>query len=146
MKNLSNLSIFAFFCAVISFSSCTDTRVDLREPFLGHWNVHEVCNTGNFDYTINIRALSAASTVEIDEVSFYNLPFQPEAIISGSRIDIPTQKYYVRTNPELSYEFTGTGLLNGNTLTIDYDVYKNEQLVTGMDTRLIDQCTMNCTK
>ncbi len=132
-----------------TFTACTDgNNIDTRDAFAGRYNVTELCDSSvdTFGFTMNVRKLAGATLVELDEFDFYGYPYQPEAIISGDRLDIASQKYTVRTSPELSYEFTGTGRLVGNVLTIDYNVYRWEQLVTGMDVRLIDNCSMTCVK
>jgi hypothetical protein len=135
----------AFFaaCLLLLLSACTPVA-DLREPFLGNWSVRENCNVdGSFTFALRIEKIGASGNeVRLANVDFYNLPYSPTALVSGSRIDLPTQKYFVRTVPELSYEFTGTGLLQGDSLTIHYDVYRWEETPLGMDIRALDECTL----
>lgn len=147
MNKLSTLSFAAF---LLLFVSC-EPVADVREPFLGTYSVHETCDVdGAFTYNMNIvRQGGAGNEVEIEGVSFYNLPFQPNALVSGGRIDIPIQKYYVRqppAGPEISYEFSGTGNLVDSVLTIHYNVTRYEDTPLGLDIRNLDDCTMVCTK
>ncbi len=138
---LKPTALFAAFC--LFWTACTPVE-DVREPFLGNWNVRERCDVdGAFDYLLRIDKLgSNGNEVRLNNVDFYSLPYSPTALVSGSRIDLPTQKYFVRTVPELSYEFTGTGLLQGDSLTIHYTVYRWEETPLGMDIRTLDDCTL----
>ncbi|MCB0663005.1 MAG: hypothetical protein KDC24_09710 [Saprospiraceae bacterium] len=128
-KSLIRFSIFAVVCSLFFISSCKkDEELD-RVKFIGTYGAVETCNSGNDSYDIVITASSTGDD-KIVISNLYAFPGTLVASVSGNNITIASQAVQNIT-------YSGSGSLNGNTLTISFSV---------TDGSNADNCTSICTK
>lgn len=105
-----------------------------RAKFIASYNVDESCNqTGNFNYSITI-ATSAVSVNNVVINNFYGVGASVSGVVNGSSINIPNQTVNAQGN---AFTFSGSGQINGNILTLTYNV------AVGTDS---ESCSATCTK
>lgn len=105
-----------------------------RSKFLASYNVSESCNiTGNFNYTISINT-SATGVTKVVISNFYGVGATVTGDVNGTSVTIPSQLVNVNS---IGYNFSGSGQVNGNILTLSYTA------VVGADS---ETCTATCTK
>ena len=104
--------------------SCTYART----KFTGNYNANENCDSGNFTYVTVITN----STAGVDQIVINNLGdfgVNVRATVSGANINI--------NDTQGGINFSGSGSIAGNTLTIIYTASANGQT---------DSCTATCIK
>lgn len=128
-KRLIQLSIFTLVSSILLLSSCKkDDELD-RVKFIGTYGAVETCDSGNDSYDIVITASSTGDD-KIIISNLYAFPGTLTASVSGDNITIASQAVQNIT-------YSGSGSLNGNTLTISFTV---------TDGAAADNCTAICTK
>lgn len=122
MKSLYNV----FSAAVSMFLfSCNDDAVyfDERDAYVGDYKVDDYCDTGISDYELTVLK----SDYDHDEIYFsfpglFEAGLEVHAIVTGMKVVVPLQQFYISSYPEIFYEFSGSGSLNDSIFTIDYQV------------------------
>ena len=109
--------------ANISDNSC----VYARDEFIGSYNSNENCSSGNWTYNLNITAASSLDQVILN--NFGDFGENVRATVSGNNLSF--------NDTQGGITFSGTGSINGTTLTIIYTAS------FGTDT---DNCTMTAIK
>lgn len=99
-----------------------------RQKFIGSYEVNENCGSGNYSFSITITE-SSASEANIIITNFGNYKVNVAATVNGDNISINDTKNAI--------QFSGSGSINGNTLTIIYSASQ------GGDR---DDCTATCIK
>lgn len=115
------------------FSACHDTEPDPdpNKKFIGSYQMQVGCNfiDGNNEqdnYTLNITKSSTSSTIQISNLFNTNQPLI--ATVDGNSFTI-TQG--IMTIEDLQIEINGTGVLNGTTLNLNYNLaHQSEQIGT----------------
>lgn len=144
-KSLLLLIVLASFssCFIFDKEGCTDPDAEnydskadsdngkckySRDKFIGNYNVNENCNSGNFNYAISVNE-SATDKNFIVISNFGNYGLNIRASVSEASLNI--------NDTQNSITFSGSGDINGNTLTIIY---------TASQGGLQDNCTSVCIK
>ncbi len=133
------------FLSLLLWSSCTDTNYhDERDAFIGIYDVVETCATDTIISILEIVKTGGrrSTQVFIEGAPIFGLNHRMLGYVNGSRITLPTQAYVIRESPSLAYEFSGEGLLIGNELRIDYQVFRVEELPYGIDERDLGTCRL----
>lgn len=132
MKNLIlPLALLLLACLTVSPGCKKDT--DDREKFLATYSVVESCNSGNYNYEISINTSETADNAVLIS-NFADFGVSAAATVSGNNITIPQQTV---TAMGLAVSFSGSGTLNGSSLSITYSYNVGGQGET---------CAMTCTK
>jgi hypothetical protein len=100
-----------------------------RADFIGTYNVTEVCASGDYTYSITVTT-SATGISSIIVTNFGDYDVNINGTVVGDNVTFASQTVGGGT-------FSGTGQVNGNVLTISYNV------TAGTST---DDCTMTCIK
>jgi hypothetical protein len=135
MKNIAlPLATMLLLFTSLALGCKKDKELD-REKFLATYAVVENCpSSGTDNYDITITA-SAASDNGIIISGFYGVPgLSITATVSGSSMTIPQQTV---TFQGVAVNVSGSGTINGNSLTITYSLTIGAQGET---------CAMTCTK
>jgi len=94
----------------------TNCETITRDKFLGTYNGNETCTVGSDTYTVTL------STNSNDlKLTFNNLYNQTNPSISALCTIISTTEFTF-SDTQNGVTYSGTGTLNGNTLTVDYTV------------------------
>lgn len=145
MKNSMAFFLALFFS--ILFVACEpDEQEDFREIFVGTYDVTEDCPNDDLSIVLQIEKVGTGDDVRIVGDFIYGLDQEFEAIISGNRITLPTQTYYVTTSPDLFYEFSGDGLLADGEIRLEYTVLRVEELPFGIDEKDEGSCVLTMVK
>jgi len=141
---LLTLFLYSFSgCFLIEKEGCTDPDAEnydskaedddgsciyARDKFIGNYNVNENCNSGNFTYSIAVNISETdKSYVVINNLGKFGLNVR--ASVSDNSLNI--------NDTQNSITFSGSGDINGNTLTIIY---------TASQGGTLDNCTSVCIK
>lgn len=118
MKTLSKCLFVLSVCTLLLSGCKKDEEVpDLRESFVGNYAVKETSPTiGESDYSITISKSADGSNIEIANFAGL-LKKKVQATVNGKTITIPTQTF---TSGNVQITISGTGTLNGNTLSYSY--------------------------
>lgn len=119
-KILLGLCLTPFF-----FSSCERNEIpeyDVRDEYIGFYNVTDGCDATLSEYSLDIFKSNNYSDIVFGWPGLYEAGMDVAAIVTGMKVIIPMQQFYVSTFPEIFYEFSGSGSLDGNVLTVDYTV------------------------
>ncbi len=149
MKNLKLIILLLFASSLFTLTSCGDDEdyIDPREPFYGTYDVVESCENDTLDLTLSIVDNgSRGDEVFIEGDFIYGLDQRLTGIVAGARLTLPAQAYFIRTDPDLYYEFSGDGLLADGELRLTYSVYRVEQLPLGIDERYLGDCELVMTQ
>jgi hypothetical protein len=107
------------------FTACEKDVVpdyDVRDEYVGFYQVTDAC-----DATLNDYAIEVFKANDFDEIVFgwpglYEAGMEVRGIVTGMKVIIPLQQFYVSTFPDIFYEFSGSASLEGDTLIVDYTV------------------------
>ncbi len=130
MKFFQNhASIMLLLLTLITLVSC-EKEPPSRDKFIGSYQGNENCSSGNYNYSLSV----SPSAVSDDGVILQNLgnftqPVNVNATVKEDNLTINDTKNGIT--------FSGTGSINGNTLTI---IYTSAVLGT------TDNCTLTCIK
>ena len=121
MKKILPIAVVAILLASCNVTVIED--VDPRDDYTGTYTVTDACDAPGTWYTMSVYKDESTS----DEIVFgypglYEINADVHAIVTGSQIYIPIQRFYVSQYPEIFYEFSGNGTLEGSTLIVDYRV------------------------
>lgn len=112
--------------AVAAASGCKKDSTPDREKFLGAYSVNENCTSGNYSFSITIiESATVEDGIVINNFGDYGVNVL--ATVAGDNININDTKSGI--------QFTGTGSISGNTLTIIY---------TASQSGTTDNCTATC--
>jgi hypothetical protein len=148
MNTLKLFSILAL-AGLLLFSACNDDDFfDERDVFIGSYEVLESCKNDTVSTTLEIvkHGGSRSNEVFIQGNPIFGLNHRMLGYINGSRITLPTQAFVIRDSPSLFYEFSGEGLLAGNEIRLDYQVFRVEELPFGIDERDLGTCRLTMIK
>ncbi len=102
--------------ALMALSSCRrEDDPDPFDTFIGDYNVNDNC-TGGQRYTLT---LAKASNNRLIIVNLLDSELSFDATISGNTLTIPSQ---TKGDSNFSITVSGEGTVEGNRLTLDYDV------------------------
>lgn len=107
------------------FTSCQKDeipRYDVRDEYVGFYNATDACDATLSDYELEVYKSSNYDDIIFAWPGLYEAGFEVSAIVTGMKIIVPIQQFYVSTYPEIFYEFSGSGALDGNVLKVDYTV------------------------
>ena len=107
---------------------CKKEDTPARDKFLGSYNVNDVCDSGNWNYSSTITA-SSGNEDAIIIGNFGDFGVNVRAIVSDANINF--------NDTQDGINFSGSGNLSGNTLSIIY---------TASEAGLTDNCTATCIK
>lgn len=115
-------------CACATGYEGTDCSVLSIQKFLGSWAASDVCNTGNYSYTVTVTASPTITIVLINNFGNFGVDKNVNATVEGSSLIVPQQVVGGIT-------FSGNGAISadGRTVTLTYEATK--------DTTLDDNCT-----
>lgn len=110
---------------MIILASCDRNEIpeyDVRDEYVGMYSVTDACDAMLNDYQLEIYY-----SPDYDEVIFgwpglYEAGFEVTGIVTGMKMIIPIQQFYVSSFPEIFYEFSGTAALEDGILKVDYTV------------------------
>ncbi|MEZ5012926.1 MAG: hypothetical protein R2794_01415 [Chitinophagales bacterium] len=113
--------------AIVLFAACAKDDIpeyDVRDEYVGHYVVNDMCEIGTANYELDILYVDDYYS---DEIVFgfpglFEAGMDVHAIVTGMKIIIPLQDFYISNYPDIFYEFSGSGSLEGNVLTINYRV------------------------
>lgn len=127
--SLKSAILFGVMLICLSWN-CSKDKGDMlpRQKFIGSYEVNENCGSGNYSFSITITE-SSASEANIIITNFGNYKVNVAATVNGDNISINDTKNAI--------QFSGSGSINGNTLTIIYSASQ------GGDR---DDCTATCIK
>jgi hypothetical protein len=120
------LPITAFFAlATLAFVSCKDQGpyYDVRDEYIGDYYVEDTCDAFESDYNLTIFKEGNDNEIVFGFPGLYETGYEVIALVTGMKITIPIQQFVISSFPvEVLYEFSGSGSLDGNVLTVDYQV------------------------
>lgn len=121
--------IFLFLVSLFLGIGCKKDDPPARDKFLGSYQVNENCNTGTYSYSLSIvESASSLDGVIIQNFGNFQTTINVNANVSGDNMTFNATQDGVT--------LTGSGSINGNTLTIIY------QAAGQFD----DSCTATCIK
>ena len=131
MKNLVNFKLFSLLALLIATfsSSCTKESVaPARDQFLGTYNANADCGSVNIGFASTITKSSIDdNTIVIS--NFGNFNVNVRATVSGENINF--------NDTQQGVTFSGSGNINGKTLTIIYTASLGSDRIN---------CTKTCIK
>jgi hypothetical protein len=108
---------------------CKKDAPPARDKFLGSYQVNENCTTGTYSYSLSIvESASSLEGVIIQNFGNFQSTINVNAIVSGDNLTFNATQDGVT--------ITGSGSINGNTLTIIYQAAGSFE----------DSCTSTCIK
>lgn len=142
LKSFSGTMLFLALLT-FAFQACeVDNGPDDRDPFVDLYNVTDRCESDTIDYFIDIyKANKNGDEILIDGDGLFAIGKIVEAIVTGKKIVIPLQTFPIGSDPNLFYEFSGNGTLDGNVLTIAYKVLTVQGEIVLSDNDCIATCT-----
>lgn len=110
--------------SILTIASCKQgpQGPDDRDNFVGTYAVTDQCSFDTTAYSIFIEKVGNQNDIEFLGDGLYNIGFIIGGIVTGTKLVIPIQQITISTTPNIYYEFTGQGALNGNELRVDYSV------------------------
>jgi len=117
------LPILAVLFTIALFSCRDDTPYfDVRDEYIGNYDVFDTCESFEADYNLTIFKEGNDNEIFFGFPGLYETGFEVVALVTGMKITIPIQQFVVSSFPEVLYEFSGSGSLDGDTLIVDYQV------------------------
>ncbi len=131
--NLNSTFKLVCFCllssTVMLSSSCKKDETPARDKFIGSYQVNENCTTGTYSYSLSIvEAATSSDAVIIQNFGNFASTINVTATVSGDNLNFNATQDGVT--------ITGSGSINGNTLTIIYQAAGS----------FSDSCTSTCIK
>ncbi len=121
-KILLGLMITPFVMVISSCDSNEIPEYDIRDEYVGWYHATDLCDVGTSDYELEIYKFDYDDEIGFGFPGLYETGFDVHAIVTGMKIIIPIQQFYVSSYPEIFYEFSGSGSMEGNVLSIQYRV------------------------
>ena len=132
-------------CACTDGYEGADCGTLSADKFVGTYSVAAVCNGSNYNYTVSItKSATEANKIIIDNFGDLNCApgYAVEAIVNGNEFTLTGGPYCKEGFSDFTgYSFTGTGSIDGNTITITYD-----SDYTFQGTAFPETCTATMTK
>lgn len=121
--------ILLFLTSLFLGIGCKKDDPPARDKFLGSYQVNENCTTGTYSYSLSIvESASSLEGVIIQNFGNFQSTINVNAIVSGDNLTFNATQDGVT--------ITGSGSINGNTLTIIYQAAGSFE----------DSCTSTCIK
>lgn len=121
--------ILLFLVSLFLGIGCKKDDPPARDKFLGSYQVNENCTTGTYSYSLSIvESASSLEGVIIQNFGNFQSTINVNAIVSGDNLTFNATQDGVT--------ITGSGSINGNTLTIIYQAAGSFE----------DSCTSTCIK
>ena len=121
--------ILLFLASLFLGIGCKKDDPPARDKFLGSYQVNENCTTGTYSYSLSIvESASSLEGVIIQNFGNFQSTINVNAIVSGDNLTFNATQDGVT--------ITGSGSINGNTLTIIYQAAGSFE----------DSCTSTCIK
>ena len=111
--------------AGLGLMSCQDDTpyYDVRDEYIGDYDVADDCDAFSSDYALTVFKEGNDNEIIFGFPGLYETGYEVVALVTGMKITIPIQQFVVATWPaEVIYEFSGSGALDGDILTVDYQV------------------------
>lgn len=118
--------LLAGLLTTFAFASCDRDEIpdyDVRDEYVGSYAVTDACDAMLNDYTLEIYYGNDYDEVIFGWPGLYEAGFEVAGIVTGMKMIIPIQQFWVSTYPDIFYEFSGTAALEDGVLTVDYTVY-----------------------
>lgn len=114
---------------LITLVSCEKEQPS-RDQFIGAYQANENCSSGNYNYSMSVSPSSVSEDgVILQNLGNFTQPVNVNATVKENNLTINDTKNGIT--------FSGTGSINGNTLTIIY---------TSAVSGTTDNCTLTCIK
>lgn len=107
------------------FTSCEKDEIpeyDVRDEYVGFYTVTDACDATISDYEIEVFKSTNYSDIIFGFPGLYEAGMEVAGLVTGMKVIIPIQQFYVSSFPEIFYEFSGSGSLEDTILKIDYTV------------------------
>ena len=107
------------------FTACERNEIpdyDVRDEYIGNYRVSDACDATLSDYDIPVYKSSNYDDIIFGFPGIYETGMEISAIVTGMKIIIPIQQFYVSNYSDIFYEFSGSGSLEDSILTVDYTV------------------------
>jgi len=121
-KALLNLLVIPVIAVLPSCDKNEIPEYDVRDEYIGWYQVTDLCDVGESTYELEVFKADYDDEIGFGFPGLYETGYDVTALVTGMKIIIPIQQFYVSTVPEIFYEFSGSGSLEGNVLTIEYRV------------------------
>lgn len=121
MKNL----LLGLLITPILFTACEKNAIpdyDIRDEYVGDYQVVDACDAAFNNYDISIYKANDYDEIVFGWPGLYEVGMDVHGIVTGMKVIIPIQQFYVSNFPEIFYEFSGSAALEGDTLIVDYTV------------------------
>lgn len=122
MKNIYTILLASAIMILASCQRDDSYYFDERDVYLGNYAVTDYCDNGVSDYSLSVIKADASDEIMFTFPGLFEAGMDVHAIVTGMKIIIPIQDFYVSSFPEIVYEFSGSGSLNDSLLRIDYQV------------------------
>jgi hypothetical protein len=131
----SMLAVFALF--LLSCDRDEGYSYDVRDEYVGRYVVDDYCDVGVSDYELDIYKSDYDDEITFGFPGLFEAGMDVQAIVTGMKIIIPVQQFYISSWPEIFYEFSGSGSLEDSLLIVDYQVLtvQNGLVVDDVDCR-----------
>lgn len=109
----------------LALASCDRNEVpeyDVREEWVGVYQVTDACDASLSDYTLEIYLGNDYDEVIFGWPGLYEAGFEVAGLVTGMKMIIPLQQFYVSSFPEIFYEFSGSASLEDGVIKVDYTV------------------------
>ncbi|MFI5171469.1 MAG: hypothetical protein ACHQFW_03720 [Chitinophagales bacterium] len=109
----------------VLFTACKRNEIpeyDVRDEYIGNYHVTDACDATLSDYEIPVYKSADYSDIIFGFPGLYETGMEVAAIVTGMKIVIPIQDFYISSYPDIFYEFSGSGSLEDSVLTVDYTV------------------------
>ena len=123
MKASLHFGIPVLALALIMASCRDDTPYFyIRDEYIGDYVVFDTCESFEADYNLTVFKVGNDNEIIFGFPGLYETGFEVTALVTGMKITIPIQQFLISNFPEVYYEFSGSGSLDGDTLIVDYQV------------------------
>lgn len=95
---------------------------DVRDAYVGHYTVDDYCDIGVADYQLDVYKSNDYDDIVFGFPGLFEAGMDVSGIVTGMKVIIPIQQFYISSWPEIFYEFSGSGFLEDSIFTIDYQV------------------------
>ena len=94
----------------------------MRDEYIGDYDVADDCDAFSSDYALTVFKEGNDNEIIFGFPAYMKTGCEVVALVTGMKITIPIQQFVVATWPEVIYEFSGSGALDGDILTVDCQV------------------------
>ncbi len=107
------------------FTACEKDYIpeyDVRDEYVGDYQVTDACDAAFNTYDITVFKSNNYDEIIFGWPGLYEVGMEVYGIVTGMKVIIPIQQFYVSSYPDIFYEFSGSASLEGDTLIVDYTV------------------------